>query len=116
MDDPASICIGLVGPCKSGKSVLKQKLLEHGYCVKHIAQEHSFVKDMWKKISNPDILVYLDVSYETTLKRSSLTWKEKDFQVQIDRLKHAREHADIIIQTDDLTPDEILSIVIEHLA
>ncbi|NIV10445.1 MAG: hypothetical protein GWN62_03855 [Aliifodinibius sp.] len=108
--------IGLVGPCKSGKTILKQKLTEHGYQVKHIAQEHSYVKDMWRKIANPDILIYLDVSYQGTLDRSSLTWESHDYQEQLIRLSHALDHANLFIKTDDKTPEEILKIVLDYLS
>lgn len=107
--------IGLVGPCKSGKTVLKRGLVSHEYQVKHIAQEHSYVPDMWKKIAQPDILIYLDVSYQTTLDRSSLSWSLEEYEEQLRRLTHAQEHADLIIETDGKTPDEILRIVMDYL-
>jgi hypothetical protein len=34
----------------------------YGYQARHITQEHSYVLDMWKKLVNPGILIYLDVS------------------------------------------------------
>jgi len=114
-EDKSSPIIGLVGPCKSGKTVLKRNLLSHGYQVRHIAQEHSFAKEMWRKIANPDILIYLDVSYPVTLERSTLNWRERDYQEQLRRLSHAREHANLIIETDERTPEEILDIVLKFL-
>ena len=116
MDNLPDISIGLVGPCKSGKTVLKRELLKHSLRVKHIAQEHSYTPDMWKRISNPDILVYLSVSYETTLERSSLNWNKNDYEVQLQRLTHAREHADMIIETDHLTPEQIAEKIIEFIS
>ena len=95
--------------------MLKRGLVPHGYPVKHIAQEHSYVKDMWRKIADPDILIYLDVSFQTTLERSSLSWTIGEYEEQQRRLVHARQHADLIIETDDKTPEEILSIVIDYL-
>ncbi len=59
--------IGVVGPCGAGKSSLVAGLKAEGFLVRHIAQEHSYVPDMWKRLSNPDILIYLDVSYENTI-------------------------------------------------
>lgn len=114
-DDNEKPLIGLVGPCKSGKTVLKRGLISRGYQVRHIAQEHSFAKEMWQKIANPDVLIYLDVSYPVTLERSSLNWRERDYQEQLRRLSHAREHANLIIETDDKTPKEILDIVLKFL-
>lgn len=114
-EDKQRPIVGLVGPCKSGKTVLKRGLTPHGYQVRHIAQEHSFVKDMWLKIAKPDILIYLDVSYPVTLARSSLSWGEKEYEEQLRRLSHARQHADLVIGTDNKTPQEILAIVLSFL-
>lgn len=109
------ILIGIVGPCGAGKSTLASRLKERGYNVKHIAQEHSYVPNMWKRLTNPDILVYLDVSYSQTVARRKLNWTLQEYQVQLDRLKHARDHSDYHIQTDMLTPDEVLDLMIKHL-
>lgn len=100
--------IGLVGPCKSGKTLLKRGLVEYGYTVKHIAQEHSYVKEMWRKIAKPDILIYLEVSFEETLNRSTLSWSRNEYAQQIVRLEHAHAHADLIINTSDLSPQQVL--------
>lgn len=116
MDEPDKLIIGLVGPCKAGKTVLQRNLIKHGLTVRHIAQEHSYVPNMWKKISNPDVLVFLDVEFETTLKRSSLAWNKQEYQTQLERLENAKENADLIIQTDDLTPQQITEIVLEYLS
>lgn len=115
MADKKSLTIGIVGPCKSGKTTLKRKLVARGLNVRHIAQEHSFVEDMWKQLANPDVLIYLSVSYKATLNRSSLGWNQADYQEQLRRLKHAREHADLIIDTDKFTPDQISKQVLDYL-
>ena len=107
--------VGLVGACKSGKTVLKRGLSARGYIIKHIAQEHSYVQDMWKKIAKPDILIYLEVSYQTTLERSSLTWSEQDYEEQLNRLAHARNHSNLIVKTDDQKPEDILEFVLNFL-
>ena len=107
--------IGLVGPCKSGKTTLKRLLVKEGYQVRHIAQEHSYAPQMWKKIAKPDVLIFLQVSYAATLERSHLSWSESEYQTQLKRLEHAFEHADLLIDTDSKTPEEIFKIVIEFL-
>lgn len=110
------LVIGLVGPCASGKTTLTAALRALGFNVRHIAQEHSYVPHMWQKITNPDVLVYLDVSYETSIARCKLDWTEAEYTEQLRRLSHAHQHADIIIHTDPLTPEEVLAKVLSHLA
>ena len=65
MDEPPSksLLVGIVGPCGSGKSTLVEGLEKHGYECRHIAQEHSYVPDMWQLITQPDILIYLNASF-----------------------------------------------------
>ena len=109
------LVIGLVGVCASGKTTLGARLRVYGYKIKHIAQEHSFVKDMWKRIANPDLLVFLDVSFETAMQRRRLDWNPADYAEQQRRLEHARQNADLYIQTDDLTPAEVEAKVIAFL-
>jgi deoxyadenosine/deoxycytidine kinase len=107
--------IGIVGPCASGKTTLKNELKDYGYQVKHIAQEHSYVPDMWKRLSKPDILIYLDVSFELTKKRKTINWTEHEYLIQVKRLEHARKHADIYIQTDHITENEVLNTVLDNI-
>lgn len=109
------ILIGVVGPCGTGKSELVSRLKEHGFRVRHIAQEHSFAPKMWQVITNPDILVYLKVSYPKTMDRKNFKWTEKEFQEQLHRLRHAIEHADITIDTDPLTPNEVYQSILEAI-
>jgi cytidylate kinase len=104
--------IGIVGPCGSGKTTLTRALDARGYSVRHIAQEHSYVKDMWKRITNPDLLVFLDVSYPVSQGRRPMNWTEADFAEQQRRLAHAREHADFYLDTDNLAVDEVLERVL----
>ena len=107
--------VGIVGPCAAGKSTLAEKLLTVGYSAKHIAQEHSYVSDMWKRITDPSILIYLQVSYPVTLQRRRLNWNFEEYKVQIDRLRHARKYADLVIDTDKLSIDSIFNMVHEYL-
>ena len=110
-----SLRVGIVGPCGSGKSTLIAALEARGYTCRHIAQEHSYVKDMWKRISNPDVLIFLDASFPVSTARRKLNWNESDHAEQLRRLAHARQHADLIVNTDSLVPDEIASRVLEFL-
>jgi len=106
--------LGVVGPCASGKSTLVSALRAMDYQVRHIAQEHSYVRDMWKQIGNPDFLIYLDVSYEISTLRTGTSWSREIFEKQVHRLEHARQHADLYIDTDDLSPQQVLDFVLEH--
>lgn len=107
--------IGVVGPCAAGKTTLVQGLQALGYTCRHIAQEHSYVPDMWRRMSNPDLLIYLEVSYPLTCLRRQLDWTEAEYQEQIRRLSHARQHADLVINTDPLTPQEVLATALDFI-
>ena len=107
--------IGVVGPCGSGKSTLIAGLEKHGYACRHIAQEHSYVPAMWQIISKPDVLIFLYASFPISTTRRQLNWQIKDYEEQFRRLSHAREHAHIIIDTDDLTPEQVLHMALNHL-
>jgi deoxyadenosine/deoxycytidine kinase len=107
--------IGVVGPCASGKTTLVAALRSKGFHVRHIAQEHSYVRDMWKQMSNPHYLIYLNVSFEESMTRSGSVWTRSIFEKQVERLRHAHTHADLIIETDGLSPDQVLKIVIDKL-
>ena len=117
MDEPPSkrLLIGVVGPCGSGKSTLITGLNQYGYTCRHIAQEHSYVPAMWQIITKPDLLIYLHASFQTSTARRKLKWTEDDYAEQLRRLSHAREHAHIIINTDDLPPDRILQQALDFL-
>ncbi len=107
--------IGVVGPCGAGKSTLAAALKGRGIAVRHIAQEHSYVKDMWKRITNPDVLIYLEVSYENTIRRRQLNWTDAEYAEQIFRLRHARQHADLVIDTNQMAAEEVIETVIKFL-
>lgn len=107
--------IGVVGPCSAGKSTLIGKLKEKGYRCRHIAQEHSYVPDMWQRLVAPLVLIYLDVSYHVSMRRKRLNMSPEDFEEQIARLDHARHNADIYLQTDPLTPGEVFEAILDDL-
>jgi len=103
--------IGVVGPCGAGKSSIAAGLKSHGYQIRHIAQEHSYVPDMWRRLTNPDILIYLDVSYENTIVRRQLDWTYEEYLEQLYRLRHARQHADLYIDTNPLVLTDVLKAI-----
>jgi len=116
MPAESRIVIGIVGPCGAGKSTLARRLKDLGYYARHIAQEHSYVPKMWKRIVNPDVLIYLDASYPVCTLRRALNWTESEYAEQLQRLRDARACADLFIQTDHLTPEEILKLVLNFLS
>jgi cytidylate kinase len=116
MEPPGqSPLIGIVGPCGSGKSTLIAGLEKHGYTCRHIAQEHSYVPAMWQRIANPDILIFLDASFPISTARRKLIWQKQDHDEQCRRLRHARQHAAVVVDTDHLTPEQVLRKVLDFL-
>jgi len=112
---PPSLVVGVVGPCCSGKSTLVSALQQRGYTVRHIAQEHSFAPRMWQIIGKANVLIYLDVSFPVAQQRRWMDWQPADLAEQQRRLRHAREHCDLYLQTDTLTPAEVLTRVLSLL-
>jgi deoxyadenosine/deoxycytidine kinase len=107
--------IGIVGPCACGKTTLVQGLAQHGYQAKHIVQEHSYVPSMWKMISKPDLLIFLDVSYPESMRRREMDWNLSDYNEEQKRLQHARENADFYLHTDSLSAQEVLHQVLDFI-
>jgi len=107
--------LGIVGPCGSGKSTLAARLVERGLGARAIAQEHSYVPVMWQRITNPRLLVFLQASYPVCTRRRQLVWTEQEYEEQLRRLAHAYAHADLRVDTDPLTPDEVLAAVLGGL-
>jgi hypothetical protein len=107
--------VGIVGPCASGKSTLITGFSFENIQFRHIAQEHSYVPMMWKMLTNPDVLIFLDASYTVTCQRGQLNWTEDEYAEQHRRLSHARQFADCYILTDNLTPEEVKYQVLRFL-
>jgi ATPase subunit of ABC transporter with duplicated ATPase domains len=110
-----SLRIGIVGPCTAGKSTLIQLLTQYGITARHIAQEHSYVPYMWQRLTNPDVLIFLDVSYPVSMQRRKINWNLKEYQEQQRRLTHARAHTDFYILTDTYTAEEVAAMVMAYL-
>ena len=81
--DSKRFLIGVVGPCGSGKSTLIAGLEREGFRCRHIAQEHSYVQYMWQRITNPDLLIYLNSSFEVSTQRRKLNWNEAEYKEQL---------------------------------
>ena len=70
---------------------------------------------MWQVISKPDLLIFLHASFPVSTARRKLNWQLKDYEEQSRRLSHARAHAHIIIDTDHLTPRQVLQTALDFL-
>ncbi len=108
--------IGIVGPCGAGKTTLAEGLRRRGYQARAVVQEHSYVQDMWQRITKPDVLIFLQASCHVGGKRRKLNWTESEWEEQQKRLKHAHEHADMVVNTDPLGISEVLDLVTEFLS
>lgn len=108
--DLGQATVKVVGPCKSGKSTLVSGLTALGYTARSCSQEHSEVPTMWQRSAPARWLIYLDVSLEIMRARSArVDWSEELYVQQQHRLAHARLHCDVLISTDNLTPEEVLA-------
>jgi cytidylate kinase len=107
--------IGIVGPCGAGKSTLAEGLQRNGWRARAIVQEHSYVKDMWQRLTKPDILIFLQASCSTGAQRRHLNWTESEWEEQQRRLEHARAHADFHLETDSLGIKGVLDVVLKFL-
>ncbi len=107
--------VAIVGPCASGKSALAQGLAERGIRARQVVQEHSFVPEMWQIIAQPDLLIYLDASFQTCSQRKNLNWGQRDYDEQNLRLAHAKENCDLLVQTDGHSEASVLEEVLSRL-
>lgn len=108
--------VAVVGPCMSGKSELVGALRALGYPTHHVAQEHSYVPSMWQRMTSPDVLIYLDVDYESVrARRPSISWGPERLQEQAARLAHARDHCDLYVDTSRLTIEAVRERVLAFL-
>lgn len=117
MNDPdPPLRVAVVGPCASGKSTLVKALTAAGYEARHPAQEHSYVADMWQRLTKPDVLVYLDLSYEASRARRPYHDIGQDgLATQHERLRHAREHCDLYVDTSAMLPKAVAERVLMFL-
>jgi chloramphenicol 3-O-phosphotransferase len=100
--------IAVVGPCAAGKSTVIAALREAGYDARQVAQEHSFVPDMWRRVQPTDVLLYLDADYEAIMRRRPhFNFKPADLAEQARRLDHARRHCDLYLDTSELGVSEV---------
>jgi len=98
----------IVGVCASGKTTLSTGLKGLGYNACSFAQEHSVTPFVWRR-KEPDFLIYLTCEYSTIKKRKDINWGYAEYLRQIEWLRDAYDHADLVIQTDQFTPEELVN-------
>ncbi|NLY10594.1 MAG: hypothetical protein GX020_02730 [Firmicutes bacterium] len=104
----------IVGVCAAGKTTLQNGLRKLGLNAHSIAQEHSVSPRFWRR-KNPDVLIYLECTYETTKQRKAVRWGIETHNRQKEILKDARENADIFITTDGFLPEELIETALSEL-
>lgn len=104
--------IKVVGVSASGKSTLVANLRQAGYNARAVSQEHSNIPTLWQQFDRTRILVYLDASLESQRqRRPDVTWDAANLQMEQNCLTHARDHADLKIDTAMLPPESVWRIV-----
>lgn len=108
--------IVIVGVCASGKTVLARALRQRGYNARSMAQEHSYVRGMWRAHGQPNVLIYLDAGPAAINARlGRRDWDQAAVAVQHYRLGDARAYCDLYLPTDELSEAEVLGRVLEFL-
>lgn len=98
--------LAVVGVCAAGKSTLVAGLRGLGINAYAVAQEHSGVPYLWRR-QEPDFLVMLDAEWETVRRRRAVTYGPERVAEQRERLRHARQHADLYLPTDLLSIEQV---------
>jgi ABC-type glutathione transport system ATPase component len=108
--------IKVVGVSGSGKSTLVKSLRTAGYRARPVSQEHSSVPDLWRQFESPRILIYLHVDLEHQLRRRpDVSWSVEQLANEEQRLAHARQHADLRLDTSGLKPEAVLELALALL-
>ena len=108
--------IKVVGISGGGKSTLVRGLRAQGYDARPVSQEHSNVPTLWQQFDHPTYLIYLNAALEDQQSlRQDVTWSADAHLEEVRRLSHAREHADLRIDTAGLNPAGVLNVAISYL-
>jgi hypothetical protein len=89
-------------------------LLRQGVDAWAVGQEHSGVRQLWARRS-PDIVIALDVSLEVLRSRRSPEWSATIYAAQHERLQDAFAHADLVLDTGQLSEEAVLSAVMARV-
>ena len=104
----SNLKVAVVGACAAGKSTLVSLFQQEGYEAHHVAQEHSYVPNMWQRVGQPDVLIYLDVNYDSIReRRPHLDFRPEHLAEQNRRLAHARQHCHLLLDTNELSINQV---------
>jgi RNase adaptor protein for sRNA GlmZ degradation len=108
--------IKVVGVSGSGKSTLVAGLRRAGYNARPVSQEHSNVPELWQQFDYPAVLIFLlgDLPSQRR-RRPDVTWTAAALAEEYRRLAHARDHADLKIDTSGLSGESVLSLAVAYL-
>jgi hypothetical protein len=106
----------VVGISAAGKSTLVQALRQLGYDAKPISQEHSYIPTLWRQFSLAHLLLFLDNDLAgQRRRRPDVTWTADELAAEQTMLADAREHADLRINTAELTAEQVVAIAVAFL-
>lgn len=112
MDEIGLPVIKVVGVSASGKSTLVANLRQAGYNARAVSQEHSNVTTLWQQFDRTRVLIYLDASLAIQRqRRPDVSWDAANLQMEQECLIHARDHADVKIDTSALASETVWRIV-----
>lgn len=108
--------IKVVGVSAAGKSTLVARLRAGGYDARPVSQEHSGVPSLWQQHDLAHALIYLDVALEAQqARRPDVAWDAAARADEVRRLAHAREHADLVLNTTAIPAETVASLVLAWL-
>jgi energy-coupling factor transporter ATP-binding protein EcfA2 len=109
--------IKVVGISASGKSTLVAALRTIGWNARPVSQEHSDVEELWKQFGFPKILIFLDNDLDgQRARRPDVAWSAENLAQERARLQHAYEHADLRLNTANLTAQQVSDLVTAFLS
>lgn len=111
--DPRRIVV--VGPCASGKTALTRALTEAGYDARVCGQEHSCVRDLWRRMQG-DVLIALDLDIATLRARRDESWPAELLERQHERLAGAYAAADLVLDSGRIDQRSVYVAVTRLLA
>lgn len=108
--DPRRVVV--IGPCASGKTSLTTRLQRLGYDAHACGQEHSDIPTLWQH-QQPDLVIGLSITLDTLrARRRSDSWSGQIFSRQMERLRCGFDHADLMIDCNDIDQQTVLDSVL----